>query len=230
MARRHNAKGRSTFGPPFIQLYHHVKRSAAYYSLSVYARSALIELLDVYTGANNGSIVMSVRELSERLRCNPRTAMNALQELDDAGLIRPTRMGGFRRGGNFASEWRLMFYRDDRTGDLPVKKWPPAEHCTTYNAPVAPRTLRKCSNAASSAPDAMPTAETTEIRSAPRTTHVDIYHRGTGEGADTAPATPPPAASRVGPATPRAGGDPDDMLNAGDVALTVLAGGERDGA
>ena len=42
-------------GRRFIQLYHNVKRSRAYHGLSVYARCALFELLERYTGINNGN-------------------------------------------------------------------------------------------------------------------------------------------------------------------------------
>ena len=77
----------------FIQLYSNVKRSSAYYGLSLGARSALIELLDKYTGCNNGMIVMSCRESADRLKCRQRGALNFLQELDDAGFAHPMKVG-----------------------------------------------------------------------------------------------------------------------------------------
>jgi hypothetical protein len=120
-------------GRRFIQLWTNVKRSAAYHSLSLGARCALVELLDKYDGCNNGMLAMGVRELQERLQCSPRGACNFLRELDDAGLARPTYVGAWR--GRKASEWRVMFYRCDKTGDLPVKNWNPAE-CTRGSAKV----------------------------------------------------------------------------------------------
>ena len=50
----------------FIQLWTNVKRSDAYHSLSPLARSALFEVLDKFTGINNGMIVMATRDLAER--------------------------------------------------------------------------------------------------------------------------------------------------------------------
>src|SRR5262245_6590012 len=119
-------------GRRFIQLWTNVKRSEAYYGLSAMARSALIELLDKYTGCNNGMIVMGVRELSRRLNCSMDTAARALRELDDAGLARPNEVGLWR--GKKATTWRLTFYVCNSTGELPIKNW--LAH-SEYDAPYA---------------------------------------------------------------------------------------------
>ena len=108
-------------GRRFIQLYTNVKRSEAYHSLGVYARSALFELLDRYTGINNGMIGLGCRELSDALNCSRDRAAKALIELDDAGLAHPLTYGLWR--GKKASEWRLTFYRCDKTGELPTLNW-----------------------------------------------------------------------------------------------------------
>ena len=120
----HTRKGRSNNGPPFVQLYRFIKRSQAWHELSPYARLALIELLDRYNGFNNGAISLSCRELARSLRCAPNTANKALQDLDDAGLVRPARVGKWR--GKIATEWLIAFYRDDRTGELGNMDWPAA--------------------------------------------------------------------------------------------------------
>lgn len=111
-------------GRRFIQFYHNVKRSAAYHGLGLPARCALIELMDRYNGINNGMISMSAREMAERLKCHHATAARALIELDDSGLARPLTGGVWR--GRRATEWRLTFWRCDKTGELPVLNWPPA--------------------------------------------------------------------------------------------------------
>jgi hypothetical protein len=108
-------------GRPFIQFHTNVLRSKAYHSLSAYARAALIELRVRYHGINNGMIVLSVRELAYELRCSLDTARRALVELDDAGLARPITGGHWK--GKRATEWRLAFYRCDKTGDLLVNNW-----------------------------------------------------------------------------------------------------------
>jgi hypothetical protein len=112
-----------TGGPTFIQLPHYVKRSTAYHGLSVYARAVLVELIDRYHGNNNGMIVLGVREIKYELRCSDGTACSAMRELDDAGLARPLTPGAWR--GKQASEWRLMWRRCDKTGDLPRTQWEP---------------------------------------------------------------------------------------------------------
>jgi hypothetical protein len=108
-------------GPPFVQLYRFVKRSQAWHDLSLPARCALLELLDRYNGCNNGMIGLGCRELSQALKCSRDTANRALTELDNAGLARPTTHGIWR--GKRATEWRITFYRCDKTGDLPNKSW-----------------------------------------------------------------------------------------------------------
>jgi hypothetical protein len=105
----------------FLQLFTNVKRSTAYYGLSPYARSLLFELIDRYNGCNNGMIGLGVREAAYELGCCNGTVSNAMRELDDAGLARPTKVGAWR--GKRATEWRLMWLRCDKTGDLPVSAW-----------------------------------------------------------------------------------------------------------
>ena len=123
----HNRKGRSKqAGPQFVQLFRCVKRSKVYHELGPYARNALIELLDRYTGANNGMIVMSVRMLADELNCSKDTASKALRDLDDAGLIRPMRNGNWR--GRQATEWRIIFYRCNVTGEPAYRKFKPRTH------------------------------------------------------------------------------------------------------
>jgi hypothetical protein len=108
-------------GRRFLRLWTNVKRSAAYHGVSLGARATLIELLDKYTGANNGLIPMSVSDLVDRLGCSRESALRYLAELDDAGLAHPMRLGTWR--GRRATEWRLTFYRCDKTGELPRTQW-----------------------------------------------------------------------------------------------------------
>ena len=117
-----SAKRRRKSGRRFLQLWMNVKRSAAYHSLGLPARCALFEVLERFNGINNGFIGLGVRELAGALKCSRDTAARALHELDDAGLVRPTQVGVWR--GRRATEWRLMFYRCDKTGDLPILNWP----------------------------------------------------------------------------------------------------------
>ena len=152
-------------------LWHNVKRSAAYHSLSLGARAALLELMEKYTGANNGMISMGVRELAGRLKCGLRSALNFLNELDDAGLAHPTQMGVWR--GRRATEWRLTFHRCDRTGELPVLNWEARSECTYDDARVHPR-QRKPNPSAATTTQTLKSSMNGIGPSAPTATHIDI--------------------------------------------------------
>ena len=117
-ARDHRGKHS---GPSFIQVPHHVKRSTSYHGLSPIARALLTEIIDRYNGSNNGFIVLSRREAMYELGCSAGSISNATREIDDAGLARPTKIGAWR--GREATEWRLMWRRCDKTGDLPRSNW-----------------------------------------------------------------------------------------------------------
>jgi hypothetical protein len=166
---------RRSGGPPFVQLYRFVKRSRAWHDLSLPARCALIELLDRYTGINNGMIGLGVRTLADALKCSQATATRALRELDDSGLVRAMTVGFWR--GKRATEWRLAFYRCDKTGHLPNKSWPAREvHLESAKGSSGKRkdALRFTSKAQ--------TPKTSINGKAPRSTreaHIDIYHGGT---------------------------------------------------
>jgi hypothetical protein len=88
-----STKRRHKSGPPFIRLFRFVKRSQAYHDLSLPARCALIEIMDRYTGINNGMIGLSVRTLADALKCSQATATRALRELDDSRLVTATTVG-----------------------------------------------------------------------------------------------------------------------------------------
>jgi hypothetical protein len=121
-ATRRKMRGQGNHsGPNFIQLFHYVKRSVEYHNLSLAARALLTEIHDRFNGCNNGMIVLGVREAQYELHCGHATVCRAMRELDDAGLARPTQIGAWR--GRHATEWRLMWKRCDKTGDLPRSNW-----------------------------------------------------------------------------------------------------------
>lgn len=120
MANKQNNKKRRARryhdGPKFIQLFRYVLDSAAYASLSVWARAALVEVNRGYNGSNNGRIVLSVREIANRMNCHRDTAARALQDLVNRGFIEPTTKGTFSVKFRRATEWRLNDRRCDATG------------------------------------------------------------------------------------------------------------------
>jgi hypothetical protein len=175
-------------GPPFVMLYRFIKRSQAWHDLSLSARCALLELLDRYTGCNNGMIGLGCRELAQALKCSRDTANRALSELDDAGLVRPITAGVWR--GKRATEWRLTFYRCDATGELPNKSWQPRSQSDVKDAKVRPEGRK---------PSLSPTTRTQEPKnpinviplSPTRGTHIDST-RGYTLNVAHQPASPEP--------------------------------------
>lgn len=126
MTRKHDVTGRSRRKlSPFIALERYVFDCPAYRSLSLAARCALMELLSLYSGSNNGRLALSALALSHRLPVGRATAGRGLQELESKGFIEAVRPGGFniKSGGKRATEWRLTFHRCDVTGELPSKKF-----------------------------------------------------------------------------------------------------------
>jgi hypothetical protein len=116
LARRPR-RGRKHSGPLYIQLFRYALDSAAYVSLSSSARSALIEVVRAYNGANNGKIVLSERQFAERMDCDRQTVRKALHELIEKGFIEPRVKGAFSVKFRRATEWRLNDRRCDVTGE-----------------------------------------------------------------------------------------------------------------
>jgi hypothetical protein len=141
----------------FIALERFVKSSPAWQSLSLVARSAYWELLDLYNGGNNGRIGLSARGLADRLPISRATATRAFRELIEHGFIEAVHRGGFnlKRGERRATEWRLTRFMCDATGKPPTKafmNWRPKIYSTaspeSHNGftrgPPSPVTKQNC--------------------------------------------------------------------------------------
>ena len=159
----------------FLRLFTNVKRSKAYHGLTLKARCLLFELIDRYTGINNGFIGLGVREAKYELGIGTSGAGRAFQELDDAGLARPTKLGAWR--GKQATEWRLMFLRCDKTGDLPVNDWEQRENYREShqgNTKVPPWEHREALSPTRGTQK--PKSSMNEVGLSPTTgSHIDIY-------------------------------------------------------
>ena len=125
-------------------------------------------------------IIMSARDLAERLNCSPDSASRALRELDDAGLVRPMEVGTLK--GRRASTYRLTFYLCNKTMELPTTHWPERRfHCPTHRTQTA-----VASDASDTKPPHCPTHRTQKPNSSmngvshcpTHRTHIDIYQRG----------------------------------------------------
>jgi hypothetical protein len=172
--------GKKRKGRQFLQLFTNVKRSTAYHGLSLKARALLFELIDRYNGINNGMIGLGVREAKHELRISHGSVINAMRELDDAGLARPTKLGS--RLGKKATEWRLTFLRCNKTHEPAVTVWeqrrPHSEvsHESTKGQPEEHRVSVRSATKAQTPNSSMngPT-----MRSATEA-HIDIYQGGRG--------------------------------------------------
>ena len=119
--RRADKSGRSSGGPPFVQLYRYLLDSAAWLSLSPYARTVFVVLLQCYNGRNNGRLCLSQRDAARLGGMAEGTARKALGELQDRGFIELATPGSFTTKVRHAAEWRVTAYPDDVTGELPSK-------------------------------------------------------------------------------------------------------------
>jgi hypothetical protein len=136
-------------GEKHVRLHRWLLRSAAWHSLSLAARCALIELYDLFNGENNGQIFLGAREAAKRLGTGKDRALNALHQLEQRGFIRARRRGDFQWKTGMATQWILTEF--DFAGQPATKdfmRWGPAENQNPV--PVA-RTDRPCSKDGSDA-------------------------------------------------------------------------------
>ena len=95
-------------GKPFIGLPAAVVYSAAYTSLSVFARAVLVEILGRFNGYNNAQIAISYRELADRLSTsNYRRIGAAIAELLQHGFLDVEMEGSWKP--RLARQYRLTF-------------------------------------------------------------------------------------------------------------------------
>ena len=136
MANRHNKKGRSTSGAPFVQIHNYLMDSQAWLSLTPQAVAVYLRLARLYNGSNNGRLGLSVRSAAEHANIAKATAGRAFQELEAKGFIETAIKGAFSVKLKRATEWRLTNYRCDVTGSQPTKafmNWRPAEDLSVPN-------------------------------------------------------------------------------------------------
>ena len=106
--RKVNATGRTERTERHVRLTHFLLNSAAYGSLGPAPRALLVEVLKRYTGFNNGSIGLGVREAAAALHVKPQTIGRAFTALQDRGFVAMTRGSSFHQK-KLTSEWRVTF-------------------------------------------------------------------------------------------------------------------------
>jgi hypothetical protein len=127
-SHRADKTGRSKVGPPYVALRHWMLDTPAWRALSPTAVKALIELMRLYKGYNNGQLGMAAATLADRLGCSKSHAARALNELEEKGFIGVQKVGTFKRRDRLASEYVLTEFRNDVSGALPTKeftRWTP---------------------------------------------------------------------------------------------------------
>jgi hypothetical protein len=178
-------RGRKAKAPAFIMLQKWMLDTEAWRALSLPARGAIIELLHIYNGVNNGNLGMSVRRLAERLGCSKATASRVLIELEDVGFIDTVHLGSFTRKQRRASEYRLTWLRCDLTGKLPSKRFMQYIPCSKKQRTVSSE-RQKEEVAAPECPNDLKQAKASDQGLA-RSTPVGVPHMVNGPSCWTTP-------------------------------------------
>jgi len=111
-----------------VRLYAHMTRTPAWRSLNGNERATYLLLAERYMGLNNGTIPLSVREVSVELRVSQATACRCLQRLQDRGFLVAMVKGGFNVKRRLATAWRLTEHTCNVSGHAPTgeyRNWRP---------------------------------------------------------------------------------------------------------
>lgn len=125
-----------------VQIPEWLQSTEAWRTLKPGPRALYIEIRRRFNGANNGAILMSVREAADLLNVHRNTTPGYFIELERRGIIRQTREGYLgAEGHGIASTWALceMPQANGRPADLSFREWRETE-ATSVN--VVPMTRR----------------------------------------------------------------------------------------
>ena len=103
----------------FVGIPRRVFNSDEYRTLSIKARCLLDELQNICHNHNNGRLVFSNEQASQRLNITRKYIGHAFNELQDAGFIECMTLACHRTGK--AREWRLTF--QPCNGHEPTDEW-----------------------------------------------------------------------------------------------------------
>jgi hypothetical protein len=201
-SHRADRTGRSKVGSRYVALRHYMLNSPAWRALSFPAKAALIELMKLYNGHNNGQLAMAATILADLLGCSKTHADRALNELEDKGFVGLQKVGTFRRRDRLASEYFLTEYKNDVSGERPTTKFmrwtpPPTVPKNGVTVPPAGREQQNCrprshrrDRQSVSGPILGPTGGT----------HISSYQGGSLGGTRSAPIGSAVASGPLGPA------------------------------
>lgn len=144
---KHNNKGRSKGCPPYVQLFHWIRKTEAWRSLSPYPKLLYIEIRGRYNGSNNGGISFSVREAMEALGCTNKPAIKAFKDLEDRLLIKPVVKGAFDWKTRIGAEGRATTWLlTELPQDVPERSLVPSYDFKKWTPPEAPKKKTRVDN------------------------------------------------------------------------------------
>jgi hypothetical protein len=127
--RKQNKAGRSNGSlGSFTALERYLINSSAWRDLKPTARAAYVEIASCYSGDNNGRLIISARQIGERLGMDKATASRAVSALVMHGFLFVTQRSSFQLKLKLSAEYRLTAFKCDRTGQLAAKtfmRWNP---------------------------------------------------------------------------------------------------------
>jgi hypothetical protein len=116
-------KGRSRGSGRFVMLTFDLIGSPAWEGLSTQARAVLIQVAKRYNGSNNGRLAVSVRMLEAECCITKTTAAKAIKKLVEAGFLDVMQQGAFSNKKSMSAEYRLTWFKCDRTGEAASRAW-----------------------------------------------------------------------------------------------------------
>lgn len=121
MARKHDARGRSTHDTQHYRLHGWVARTAAWRVLDGTEKAIYVDLALRYRGNNNGSIAYSVREGATCAHVGKSKAAKSLLRLQEVGFLAISAPSSFGWKKGTSIRWRLTEYQCD-VSKLPATK------------------------------------------------------------------------------------------------------------
>jgi hypothetical protein len=138
---KHNKKGRTKHGPPFVQLFKYMLKTDAWQALSAADRAVYVALADTYNGSNNGALGLGARRAGELCNISKNTATKCFRSLVEKGFIECATPGGFSRKSRHQTEWRLTTAKCDVSGKAASKafvRWRPGSANSDHGPKIEP--------------------------------------------------------------------------------------------
>lgn len=123
--------GRTTGGEPFVRLLRFMLKSPAWQSLNCVERALMIEVMQRWSGFNNGTIDFGVVDAGRALHVKPHTAGKAFHVLVEKGFLIKARDSSFSQK-KLTREWQVTCLP---MGDVRAPTSPPSHAYMHWRAP-----------------------------------------------------------------------------------------------